>query len=126
MSYDVNSKNAVTLIGNVGHDLEVREHNKRKVVNLRVCTNEGYTPEEGERVEKEVWHSVVAWGPHAERLIKGGVKKGSKVFIEGRLGYSPAEKEIDGVIHHFQNPVIEVLNSINLSPKPAEAPAEAA
>lgn len=123
MSFDINSKNAVTIVGNVGHDLEVREHNGRKVINARVCTNEGYTPEEGERVEREVWHNVVAWGPMAERLIKGGVKKGSKVLLEGRMNYTPTEKTVDGVVHHYHNAVIEVTNSINLSPKPAEAPA---
>lgn len=118
--YDINSVNRIVIVGHVGQDLEVRDlEGGRKVVNLNVCTNEGYMDEAGERIDREVWHRATAWGPHADRLINGGVKKGSKVRLEGRVSYEPAEKVIEGATHHFVNASILVEDSINLTPKSA-------
>jgi single-strand DNA-binding protein len=118
--YDINSVNRIVIVGHVGQDLEVRAlEGGRKVVNLNVCTNEAYMDEAGERIDREVWHRATAWGPNADRLINGGVKKGSKVRLEGRISYEPSEKEIEGVIHHFINASLQVEESINLTPKAA-------
>lgn len=121
MTYDINSKNTIVLIGNVGQDVDFNNLKEgRRVANLNVATNEGYTTENGDRVEKAVWHSVAAFGPLAERIEKSGIKAGSKVYVEGRMSYDDREVEKDGVKHVYHNAVVIVEQVINLTPKAAE------
>ena len=80
------------LIGNVGSDPEVRylENNPQnaganpKVARLRIATTERYTDRNGNRQENTEWHTVVAWRNLADFAEKY-VRKGSQVFIEGRI-----------------------------------------
>ncbi|WP_347138832.1 single-stranded DNA-binding protein [Paracoccus sp. SSK6] len=81
------SVNKVILIGNLGADPEVRSfQNGGKVANLRIATSESWKDKQtGERKERTEWHSVAI---HAEGLVgvvERFLKKGSKVFIEGKL-----------------------------------------
>lgn len=76
--------NKVILIGNVGADPEVRFlEGGTAVANLRLATTETYT-RNGERVEQTEWHSIVLWRGLAE-IAQKYVKKGMKLYIEGRL-----------------------------------------
>lgn len=76
--------NKVILIGNVGADPEVRYlEGGTAVANLRIATTESFT-RNGERVEQTEWHSVVLWRGLAE-VAQKYVKKGMKLYIEGRL-----------------------------------------
>ena len=76
--------NKVILIGNVGADPEVRFlEGGTAVANLRIATTENFT-RNGERVEQTEWHSVVLWRGLAE-VAQKYVKKGMKLYIEGRL-----------------------------------------
>lgn len=77
--------NKVILIGNLGIDPEVRTlESGTKVARLSVATSESYTNKEGARVEETEWHSITLWRHFAETAEKY-LKKGSKVYIEGRL-----------------------------------------
>ena len=77
--------NKVILIGNVGADPEVRFlEGGTAVANIRLATTESYTSKSGERVEQTEWHSVVLWRGLAE-ITQKYVKKGMKLYIEGRL-----------------------------------------
>lgn len=77
--------NKVILIGNVGKDPEVRAmDNGRKVANFPLATSETFKDRNGEKVERTEWHNIVFWGPVAE-VIEKYVKKGSKLFIEGKI-----------------------------------------
>lgn len=82
------SLNKVMLIGNVGQDPEVRylEGNaaNAKVASFRVATTERYRDRNGETRENTEWHSVVAWRGLAD-IIERYVKKGTQLYIEGRL-----------------------------------------
>jgi single-strand DNA-binding protein len=83
------SLNKVILIGNVGADPDVRSfENGGKIANIRVATNErGYTLSNGQEVpERTDWHTVVLRSQQAEFADKY-VKKGSSVYVEGKLRY---------------------------------------
>jgi len=78
--------NKVILIGNLGQDPEVKYMpNGNAVANISVATSESWKDKTtGEKVEKTEWHRVVFFGRLAE-IAGEYLKKGSKVYIEGRL-----------------------------------------
>lgn len=81
------SLNKVMLIGHLGRDPEVRSfQNGGKVCNLRVATSESWKDRNtGERRERTEWHSVAIFNEATVRFAERYLRKGSKVFIEGRL-----------------------------------------
>lgn len=81
------SLNKVQLIGHLGRDPEVRTfQNGGKVVNLRVATSEVWKDRQtGERREATEWHSVAIFAEHHANFAQQFLRKGSMVFIEGRL-----------------------------------------
>jgi len=81
------SVNKVILIGNLGRDPEVRTfQNGGKVCNLRIATSETWKDRSsGERRERTEWHSVAIFNENLARLAEQYLRKGSKVYIEGKL-----------------------------------------
>ena len=81
------SVNKVILIGNLGADPEVRSfQNGGKVCNLRIATSETWKDKNtGERREKTEWHTVAIFQEGLVRIAEQYLKKGSKVYIEGKL-----------------------------------------
>ncbi len=81
------SVNKVILIGNLGADPEVRTfQNGGKVCNLRIATSETWKDRNtGERREKTEWHSVAIFQEGLVRVAEQYLKKGSKVYVEGKL-----------------------------------------
>jgi single-strand DNA-binding protein len=72
------------LLGHVGKDPEIKSTPGGKLVaNLSVATTERYTNKQNEKVENTEWHNLVAFDRTAE-IIRDYVKKGSKIFIEGK------------------------------------------
>ena len=81
----MSSLNKVMIIGRLGRDPEMRYTQAGKpVCSLNVATDEGYTNDRGEKVDKTEWHKVVFWDRQAETCSQY-LAKGSLVFIEGRL-----------------------------------------
>jgi single-strand DNA-binding protein len=78
--------NKVILIGNLGADPEVRYMpSGGGVANVTIATTEGWKDKQsGEQQEKTEWHRVVFFGRLGE-IAGEYLKKGSKVYIEGRL-----------------------------------------
>ena len=77
--------NQVQLIGNVGHDLEVRSTpHGTAVTSFSVATNQRYRDGNGERQNRTEWHRVVLWGKAADNASQVLVR-GSMVYVEGRL-----------------------------------------
>ena len=77
--------NKVILIGNIGADPELRyTPGGTAVTNYNLATNENWTDSSGERQERTEWHRIVVWGRLAE-ICNQYLRKGSKVYIEGRL-----------------------------------------
>lgn len=81
------SVNKVIIIGNLGRDPEVRTfQNGGKVCNLRIATSENWKDKStGERKERTEWHSVAIFQEGLVRIAEQYLKKGSKVYIEGKL-----------------------------------------
>lgn len=78
--------NKVILIGNIGQDPEVRfMPSGAPVCNLRLATTDSWMDRQsGQRQERTEWHSVVLFNKLAE-IAQQYVKKGSRLYIEGRL-----------------------------------------
>jgi single-strand DNA-binding protein len=81
------SLNKVMLIGNLGADPEIRSfQNGGKVANLRIATSETWKDRQtGERKEKTEWHTVAIFTEGLVGVVERYLKKGSKVFVEGKL-----------------------------------------
>jgi single-strand DNA-binding protein len=85
------SLNKVTLIGNLGADPEVRStNNGSRVATLSLATSRQWNSQSGERQEKTEWHRVVCWnnkGSQLADLAEKFMKKGDKIYVEGRIEY---------------------------------------
>lgn len=79
------SVNKVILVGNLGRDPEVRYMpSGDAMANLNLATTDTWKDKGGEKQEKTEWHRVVMFGKTAE-IAGEYLKKGSQVYIEGRL-----------------------------------------
>jgi single-strand DNA-binding protein len=86
------SLNRVTLIGNVGQDPEIRATaGGNRVAQFSLATTRQWTGQSGDKQEKTEWHRIVAWdsarGAKLANIIEQYVKKGDKLYIEGRIEY---------------------------------------
>jgi len=90
------SVNKVILVGNVGQDPEVKyTPSGIPVAKFSVATNERFKDRSGEWQDRTEWHNVVAWQRLAE-IIGDHVKKGSKLYIEGKLETSSWDDQQGG------------------------------
>jgi single-strand DNA-binding protein len=78
--------NKVILVGNLGNDPEVRyASNGSAIANISVATTDSWKDKNtGEQQEKTEWHRVVMFNRLGE-IAGEYLKKGSQVYIEGRL-----------------------------------------
>ena len=79
--------NKVLLIGNIGKDPEIRVNQQtgRKVVTFSIATSRRYRDANGEQKEDTQWHNIVGWGKIAEVFEQLGIRKGTSLYVEGRL-----------------------------------------
>ncbi len=90
--------NKVILVGTCGQDPEVRYlPNGNAVTNLSLATSEQWTDKQtGQKVEKTEWHRVSMFGKVAE-IAGEYLRKGSQVYIEGKLQTREWEKTASSV-----------------------------
>jgi single-strand DNA-binding protein len=81
------SINKVILIGNVGQNPEIRVTSSgSEVAALSLATSENWKDKNtGEKKTKTEWHKISIFSPGLVGVIKNYVKKGSKLYIEGKL-----------------------------------------
>jgi single-strand DNA-binding protein len=81
------SLNKVTLIGNLGKDPEIRSfQNGGRAAHFSLATTESWKDKQsGERKEKTEWHQVAIMSDGLVTVAEKYLKKGSKVYIEGKL-----------------------------------------
>jgi len=81
-----NGLNKVLIIGNLGSDPEIKYTSSGSAVaNLSIATSERWKDRNtGEQKEQVEWHRVVLFSRLAE-IAEQYLKKGSKVFVEGKL-----------------------------------------
>jgi single-strand DNA-binding protein len=108
--------NKVLLIGNLTQDPELRSTTAGKpVCGFRLATKRVWTTESGEKKEQTQYHRIVAWGQLGE-LCSKYLRKGRKVYVEGRLAHREYEK--DGEKRTATEVVIDDM--ILLDAKPSE------
>jgi len=85
------SLNKVTLIGNLGNDPEVRSTTGgNRVATFSLATSRTWNDASGSKQEKTEWHRCVVWntkGSSQADIIEKYVKKGDKLYVEGRIEY---------------------------------------
>lgn len=79
--------NKVQLIGNLGKEPEIRvsQIGGRKSVSFSIATSRRYRDANGEQKEDTQWHNIVGWGKVADVVEQLGIRKGTSLYVEGRL-----------------------------------------
>ena len=87
--------NKVIIVGNLGNDPEVRHSQAGQTIcSLSVATDESYKDKStGNKVEVVEWHRIVVFGRLAD-ICAEYLKKGSKVYVEGRNKTDKWEKTV--------------------------------
>jgi len=92
------SVNKAILVGSLGRDPEIRYMSSGEAVaNFSIATSENWKDKNGQKQEKVEWHNIVAYSKLAE-IIGEYLKKGSSVYVEGRIQTRKWEK--DGVTRY--------------------------
>ncbi|MFY9752449.1 MAG: single-stranded DNA-binding protein [Candidatus Acidiferrales bacterium] len=90
------SVNKAILVGRLGRDPETRfTSGGQAVANFSLATDSSYKDRNGERQKRTEWHRIVLWGKLAE-LAQQYLKKGSQVYLEGRIQSREWEDKRDG------------------------------
>jgi single-strand DNA-binding protein len=97
--------NKVMLIGHLGKDPELKyTPGGAAVATVSLATNEPFKDKDGNWQERPEWHRLVIWNKQAENAAEY-LKKGSQVFVEGRLQTRNWEK--DGQKHYTTEIVVQ-------------------
>ena len=105
--------NKVILVGNLGQDPEVRYMpSGGAVANITLATSESWRDKAtGEMKEQTEWHRVVLFGKLAE-VAREYLRKGSQVYIEGKL--QTREWEKDGIKRYTTEIVVDINGTMQL------------
>jgi single-strand DNA-binding protein len=87
------SLNKVMLIGNVGNEPEIRATSGgARVAKVSLATNRSWSDRSGQQQEKTEWHRLTFFGRLVD-IVEQWVKKGDRLYVEGRIEYSQTEGE---------------------------------
>jgi len=97
------SLNKVMLIGNVGAEPEIRTVGSgTRLAKVSLATNRSFSDRSGQQQEKTEWHRLTFWDRLAE-IVERYVKKGDRLYIEGRIEYSQTE---DGGVTRYWTDIV--------------------
>src|SRR5579859_3588970 len=115
--------NKVILVATVGKDPEVKYMpSGGAVVNLTAATNESWKDKQtGEKKERTEWHKLTFYNRLAE-IVGEYVRKGSQIYIEGRLRTRDYEKE--GQKHYVTEIMVDEMQMLGGKPGGSSAPAQ--
>lgn len=78
--------NRVLLIGNLGKEPEIRHlEGGYSKATFPLATSENYKNKDGVKQEQTEWHTIVAWRALAESIEKLALKKGTMLYVEGKI-----------------------------------------
>ena len=101
------SLNKVMLIGNVGNDPEIRATGSgARVAKLSLATNRTWSDRAGQQQERTEWHRLTFFGRVVD-IVEQWVKKGDRLYVEGRIEYSQVEGE--GGTRYFTDIVVNEM-----------------
>lgn len=90
------SLNKVMLIGNVGNDPEIRATSSgARVAKVSLATNRTFQDRSGQTQERTEWHRLTFFGRLVD-IVEQYVKKGDRLYTEGRLEYSQTQDDQGG------------------------------
>lgn len=103
--------NKVILVGNLGADPETRyTANGSAITSIRIATSESWKDKtSGEQQERTEWHRVKFFGRLAE-IAGEYLKKGSQVYVEGKLRTDEYEK--DGIKRYSTNVIADEMQML--------------
>ncbi len=102
------SLNKVSLIGNVGGDPDVRTTaSGTRVAKLSLATNQSFKDSAGQQQERTQWHRLTCFGRLVD-VVEQWVKKGDRLFTEGRLEYSQTQND-DGTTRYWTDIIVNEL-----------------
>jgi len=98
------SLNKIMLIGNVGNEPEIRATSSgARVAKLSLATNRTWSDRTGQQQERTEWHRLTFFGKVVD-VVEQWVKKGDRLYVEGRIEYSQVEGE--GGTRYFTDIVV--------------------
>jgi single-strand DNA-binding protein len=75
-----------TIIGHLGRNAEVAEHNGRKAINFNIAVNRTYKKADGTKQSSTNWYSCTRWlGQNESGEVVKYLLKGTQVYVEGSL-----------------------------------------
>ena len=90
------SLNKVTLIGNTGGDPDVRTTaSGARIAKLSLATSRSFQDRSGQQQERTDWHRLTFFGRLVD-IVEQWVKKGDRLFVEGRIEYSQTQDDRGG------------------------------
>ncbi|MCB0759930.1 MAG: single-stranded DNA-binding protein [Flavobacteriales bacterium] len=116
------SVNKVILIGNLGRDPELKSFESGgSVISFPLATTETYrNRESGERITLPTdWHSIVIRKPGLVKIAESYLRKGDRVYLEGKVRYRTYEK--DGQTRYITEIQVEELTLLS-SREPGNRP----
>lgn len=109
--------NKVVLLGRMGKDPEVRHFdNNSAVCNFSLATNRSYKNKNGERVDETEWHNLVIWQRGLVGVAEKYLKKGSLIYVEGRIT-SRSWEDQSGVKKYITEIQVESLKMLGGKPE---------
>lgn len=88
--------NRIQLIGHLGHDPEIRlTKDGREFLTFSIATNYSFQEEDGNWHKTTDWHKVSVFSEKLVKSLRFCLKKGKKVFVEGRISYSTWQDKLD-------------------------------
>ena len=116
--------NKVMLIGNVGNDPDVRATaSGTQIAKLSLATNRTYKDASGTPRDETQWHRCTVFGRLVD-VVDQYVKKGDRLYIEGRIEYSETEK--DGQKRYWTDIVVSEMVMLGGTAEPTATPSAAA
>ncbi|MDX1476242.1 MAG: single-stranded DNA-binding protein [Saprospiraceae bacterium] len=104
-------KNSVTLMGNLGSDVQLTTLSSgTKVARVAVATNEYRRDQEGNVQRHTQWHNLVGWGSRAESMAEY-LTKGMYVLIQGKLTHRSYEDK-EGNTRYLSEVVVNNFNRL--------------
>ena len=121
MSRGRGTVNKVILVGRLGADPQLRyTPSGRGVASFSLATNAVWKDQDGNQKEKTEWHRIVAWGKLAE-VMGEWLKKGSSVYLEGRL-QTRSYEDANGVKKYTTEVLVSDMEMLGGKAQAGEAP----
>ena len=121
MSRGRGTVNKVILLGRLGADPQLKyTPSGRANASFSLATNQVWKDQEGNQKDRTDWHRITAWGKLAE-IMGEWLKKGSQVYIEGRL-QTRSYEDTNGVKKYITEVVADDMTMLG---KKGESDAEA-